>query len=189
MPAARTRSRLDSRAPSSGRTPARAERNVPDEPMAWTSAHGTRRRARLAATFSAEAASTPNACAIAAMVASSNRSSHQRASTRCSPALIRAGKRHRGQSPRRVSLTALRAVRALSHRTSPQLGQAICRGASVERTATDPGHTPVCCWANAVGYRDRRCSTQPGLRKRTCMWFSWFGYGVTTARGPRRSVT
>ena len=31
-------------------------------------------------------------------------------------------------------------------------------------------------------------SRQLGFRKRTCMWFSWFGYGVTTSRGPRRSV-
>ena len=30
---------------------------------------------------------------------------------------------------------------------------------------------------------------QPGGGgKRTCMWFSWFGYGTTTPLGPRRSV-
>ena len=31
-------------------------------------------------------------------------------------------------------------------------------------------------------------TVQPGDGKRTCMWFSWFGYGMTTSRGPRRSV-
>jgi hypothetical protein len=45
----------------------------------------------------------------------------------------------------------------------------------------DPPSSPNLSTAGSVGLYAR-------FGKRTCMWSSWFGYGMTTLAEPRRSV-